>query len=191
MTGTYPLGWAVGDIVTGAQLGKSIGAISDTTLGGSAASVDITGIVGTYAHLFVVVYARGDTAAAFTPLVVRFNGDSGTNYDYQVLQGQAAAVSSAEVFAASSGVAGAIPANTAGANLFSAHMGLMPNYAGTANNKAFYSVTSLKTATTTGTLTNVFEGVFWRSNAAVTRITLFPSAGNLVAGTRVTLYGMG
>lgn len=191
MTGTWPTGWATGDIETAAEYKKGIGAISDTTLGGSAANVDVTSISATYAHLMVVVYARGDTAAGAIALSMRYNGDSAANYDYQFVRGTAATASAAETFAATAMSVGSIPANTAGANLFSSTIIFIPNYAGAANNKSAVSIVSHKSGTATTNLEVDIFGCHWRSNAAINRITLLPGAGNFVAGTRVTIYAMG
>lgn len=191
MTGTWPLAWATGDVVLAAEFKKGIGAIFDTTLGGSAANVDITSITGLYAHLLLVVYARGDNASASIGFNMRFNNDATANYDAQGIVGSAAAIVSSELFAQNQISHGQIPANTAGANLFNASVMFVPHYAGSANNKTVLSVTSLKTGTSSGSLLNYFQGGFWRSNAAINRITLLPVSGNFVTGTRVTLYGMG
>jgi hypothetical protein len=51
MSGTWASGWATGDVVTAAEIAKGVGAIYDTTLGIASASIDVTPIVGTYAHL--------------------------------------------------------------------------------------------------------------------------------------------
>lgn len=191
MTGTWPLGWQVGDIEIAAQYGKGIGALADSTLGGSSATVDLTSIVGSYAHLLLVIYARGDQAAFSTNVNLRFNADSAANYDTQQVQGGAAAVTAGEQFAATSTLVTVMPAATAGANLFGATVGFIPHYAGTANNKAILSLESFKTGTISGSMSTSLLGGFWRSNAAITRITLLPASGNFVAGTRVTLYGLG
>ena len=190
MTGTWPSGWATGDVETAVEFKKGIGAISDTTLGGIAANVDITSISATYAHLLLVTYARSD-AAGTRALQLRFNGDATANYDHQQLLGTAATVQAIETFAAAQIIAGFIPLSTDGANLFSASVTFIPNYAGSTNNKLALSISGLKIGTTTGLMANYLVGGFWRSAAAINRITLLPNAGNFVAGTRVTLYGMG
>jgi hypothetical protein len=51
--------------------------------GVSAASIDVTGIIAGYAHLRLVLQARGDAAVTTTSLLVRFNNDSAANYDSQ------------------------------------------------------------------------------------------------------------
>lgn len=190
-TGTWPFGFATGDVMNAAQYGKGIGAIFDTTLGGSAATIDITGIVGTYAHLWLVVYGRGDAGATFSTLLARFNADSTASYDAQVLQGQAATVTAAETFAQTAMQIGNIPAGTAPANLFGSSVGFVPHYSGSSNNKATVTLSSLKLGTSTTLLTVALFGGFWRSSSAINRITLFPGAGNFVAGTRVSLYALG
>lgn len=192
MTGTWPSGWATGDLTLAAQYAKGIGCISDQTLVGSAATVDVASIVASYAHLLVVAYARGDTAATSTNLMLRLNGDTAANYDFQTMTGNTAGAFAAEAFAQALGASvGLIPANTAGANLFGAFIFFIPHYAGSASNKLALSVSSVKTGTTSGSMTNYLRAGFWRSNAAINQITLFPAAGNLVAGTRLSVYGMG
>ena len=190
-SGTWPFGWATGDVTLASEFKKGWGAIADTTLGGSAANVDMTSIVGTYAHLLVVAYARSDAATNSVLTNLQFNGDTAANYDTQRLIGSAATVVASESFAATSMTFGSIAANTAGANLFGASITFIPHYAGSANNKAAVSIAAQKNGTASGNMSsNVFAG-FWRSNAAITRITLLPASGNFVAGTRVTLYALG
>lgn len=192
MTGTWPTGWATGDIEQAAEFKKGIGAISDTTLGGSAANIDITSISATYAHLLIVAYARSDSASGVAiNHLVQFNGDTAANYDWQKLQGSAAAVSAGEVFASTSLAIGLMPTNPAGANLFSVHMAFIPHYAGTTNNKVCLSINSMKFGVTTGSMAVGLNGGFWRSSAAINRITLLPASGSFVAGTRITIYGLG
>ena len=192
MTGTWATGWATGDIVTAAEFKKTAGSIFDTTLGASAANIDVTGISNTYAHLMVSIYARADVAAATTGCFMQFNGDTAANYDYQELTAIAAVASATETFAATSVLLGGIPANTAGANLFGSIETFIPHYAGTANNKQYVSLASRKAGTTTGLLGVHIFGGGWRSTAAINRITFLPpAAANFVSGTRVTIHALG
>jgi hypothetical protein len=192
VTGTWASGWATGDIEVAAEFKKGIGSIFDTTLGASAANVDVTSISATYAHLLVVIYARGDNASVNTGIQIRFNGDSAANYDYQLMRAAGATVSNvAEGFGQTSASMGLCPANTAGANLFGAQVVFIPHYAGASNNKVLVLVSSHKYGTSTTNIIAELDAGFWRSNAAINRITLLPAAGNFVTGTRVTVYGMG
>jgi len=164
--------------------------IADQILGGAAASIDLTSIPSTFAHLLVEVYARSDTVATVAAFNCRLNNDSGANYDAQNASGVAAAASAGESFAATSIGFPGVPAASAPANVFGGYVIFIPNYATTANNKLILALGGLKTGTATGTLTVDARAGFWRSSAAINRLTFTPG-GNLVAGSRVTLYGMG
>lgn len=191
MTGTWATGWATGDIVTAAEFKKTAGSIFDSTLGASAANVDVTGISATYAHLMVSIYARGDVVATQTSMQMRFNGDSSGNYDYQELFASAASPVAAEAFAGTGAPMGFCIGSTAGANLFSATEVFIPHYAGTTNNKSYVSIACRKMGVTTGLLGVDIFGGGWRSNAAINQVTIFPASGNFVAGTRVTVHALG
>ena len=44
---------------------------------------------------------------------------------------------------------------------------------------------------TTDSYQSIVGGGEWRSTAAINRVTVFPATGNFIAGTRLTIYGMG
>lgn len=191
MTGTWPSGWATGDLTLAAQYSKGMGCIFDSTLGIAAANVDVTPIVGTYAHLLVVTYARSSAALTGAFVNIQFNGDTAANYDRQQLNGSATTVVTSEQFAQTAMFTGAMPANTAGANLFGVTLTFIPHYAGSANNKIGLSMSSTKIGTASTNLQTYLAAGFWRSNAAITRVNLIPTTGNFMAGTRVSVYGIG
>ena len=192
MTGTWFSGWATGDIVTAAEFRKGIGSLYDTTLGAAAAQIDVTGIPATYAHLMLMLYARADaTGPAFVNALMRLNNDTSANYDYELMQCGGTAINAAEWFAQTGSWVGYIPDASAAANLFGTAMIQIPHYTNAVNNKAIISAAGYKTGGATGSMGSVLASTHWRSNAAVNRLTLFLSAGNFVAGTRLTLYAMG
>lgn len=191
MTGTWASGWATGDIVTAAEFKKSAGSVFDSTLGASAASIDVTGISATYANLMISVYVRGDVAATTTPLLMRFNGDSGANYDFQQLIGSTATASASETFASTSMQVGYCPGSTATANVFSGAEVFIPHYAGSSNNKSALSLSGLKFSAVSGGMNVIIIGCNWRSNAAINQITFLPTTGNFVSGSRVTVHALG
>lgn len=191
MPGTWALGWVTGDVVTAAEFRKGAGAIFDTTLGAAAASVDITPIVATYAHLRIEIVARGDTAATATAVVIRYNNDSAANYDHQIMGMSNATAIGIEALAGTSAWVGYMPAATAPANASSNIEVVVAGYAGTTFQKAATSACSLKTTVATGGLTTYANAHWWRSTAAINRVTLLANAGNFVAGSRVTIYAMG
>jgi hypothetical protein len=184
---SWATGWATGDIVTAAEFRKGVGAIYDTTLGAPAASIDITGILGSYPHLMIKLYQQ----AAGGNIMLRFNGDAAANYDYQTFLGSATAAFVAENFAQTGILVGFTTGGGAGANVFQATTIFIPHYANSVNNKVAISLLAHKNSVVGGGLTAGMSTGFWRSNAAINRITISPVSGNLAAGTRLTLYAMG
>jgi hypothetical protein len=189
--GSWSGAWDVGDTVPMTEYRKGVGAIFDSTLGSAQASFDLSSIPSSYGALIIALYARGDTAASATGVNLRFNNDSAANYDFQTVAGSAATASSGETFASTSASIGNMPAATAVGNLFSDVDVVIPHYAGSTNNKVLFSMTARKTSTTTGTMQVSDISAFWRSNAAINRVTILPAAGNFVAGSRCTIYVAG
>ena len=164
--------------------------LANSTLTVDTASIDFTSISGSWAHLMLEVYARATTVASSVNLRLRINNNSAANYDFQVLYGQLATAVAAEAFADASVLLGVIPANTAPANLFSVSTTMIPHYANSANNKVVIDANASKLGTSSGNMVIRNTAGFWRSNAAITRLTILPASGNLAAGSRATLYGL-
>lgn len=185
-------GWIAGDIVTAAELKKSVGSVFDQTLSIATATIDTGAIIpSTYAHLLVVVYARGDTAATNIQVSMRFNNDSAANYDWEQVGANINTASGSEGAGATSIKVGECAANTAPASVFDSCFIAVPQYAGTTGQKTSLALNGLKTGTTSGSFFGRSTAGWWRSTAAITRITLFPTAGNFQIGTRATVYVMG
>lgn len=164
--------------------------IAETVVTVAAATIDFTSIPATYRHLQLALYARGDTAATTATVGVTFNNDSAANYDLQTVTGTASTAAAAESFDQSNINLGSMAAASASANLFTPYEVIIPHYANSANNKTLISRMARKIGTATGNLTTIHLGGFWRSNAAINRITLTPGAGNFDVGTVATLYGL-
>jgi hypothetical protein len=179
-----------GDLITAAQLNGLPVMIANTTLSGDVASIDFQSIPAHYAHLMLVCYLRGSTASASLNCVARFNNDSGANYDHQYVRGLAATASAVEVFADIAMVLGLIPGSTAGGNLFGGGTIVVPHYANSANNKSSVAGWGIKAGTASSNLAVQESAGFWRSNSAINRVTILAATGNLVTGSRITLYGL-
>ena len=163
----------------------------DSILGAPAANFDATALAGSYSSLHIELYLRSDTAAASTTALLRFNGDAGANYDREKnIDNGVADVVPAEQFAQTSvTIADVIPANTAGANLFGVIIIDIPFYAGAVNNKIFAAAVASKIGVATG---NIYAGSVtgaWRSNVAITQVTIIPGAGNWNTGSRMIVRG--
>lgn len=163
--------------------------LANSTLGGTAASVDFTSISQAFSTIFAIGYVRGDTAALGVNVSLRLNGDSGSNYDIQNLSGSAATASAAELFAQTSMNPAVMPGSTAGANLFGVFIVYIPFYSGSSNNKAVITGYGSKAGTSTTNITTAAKCMHWRSNAAVNQVTFLAGSGNFVSGSRFSIYG--
>lgn len=187
-------GWLSGDVVTATEFRKGMGCVFDSTLSVAAASID-TNTVGalptSFAHMLAIVYARDDTATAGNQAgLLRFNNDSAANYDRQNAIASAASQTDTEGLAATSLVYD-YTGGGGGANLFGASAIFIPNYANTSNNKVAFLLSGSKYGTSSGNLLTSLRAGFWRSNSAITRVSIAPASSNLAAGSRLSVYVMG
>lgn len=178
----------VGDLITAAQLNRIALQLANETLTGADADLDFTSIPAHWSHLVLKVSGQNDGAGESNTRL-RFNGDTGANYDWQQVQGVAAAASAGESIADSFINIGNTPAATAG------YLGQMYvvifDYASTTLHKGIIAVSGRKQGTASGNLTVRATVGWWRNAAAINRITVSPAAGNLTAGSRATLEGGG
>ncbi len=160
---------------------------------GGSASFDFTNISQAFRHLRIELYARSDdTVLTSRSVRVQFNGDGGANYDFQRLIGSAAVAGADEFLAQSSGAMGEIPASNVGvgANLFGQSDALIAYYTQATNNKMLTVLSGRKLGTASGNMLLQHVACFWRSNAAITQVALFPGVGNFAEGSIATLYGL-
>lgn len=162
--------------------------IDQTVLTGAAASITFSAIPQTYSHLLLVFSGRGDAAAASQVGILRFNGDTAANYDWEQLQGLATASAVTQATAATS-LKFPLVCSGAPANYPSQQALFIPDYRRT----TFYKAAALSYGGVDTPLSNMFVGNivgWWRSTAAITSILISPSSGNYVAGTVASLYGL-
>jgi hypothetical protein len=178
--------------VGGAGGGGAYTQLADSLLIASAASFDFQAISGNFNHLKVIIYGRSDTAAASTNLLLRFNNDSAANYDWENVQASdGGAPAASESLGATAILVGEITGATATANYFAGCEITIPEYKGVVGNKVAHGLAALKIANTTVNQQLFFRGGGWRTTAtAVTRVTILPAAGNFIAGSHATLYGL-
>lgn len=67
---------------------------------------------------------------------------------------------------------------------------LISNYISTIFHKSFVLLGWNPRAYSSGNEYSMFGGGAWKSTSAINRITIFPSAGNFIAGSRLTIYGL-
>jgi hypothetical protein len=160
--------------------------IADILLPSPQTVIDIQNIPQIYESLVLHTSLRTtDTGTGLYVATVQLNGDAGANYDLRYFD-----------TAASEQLAGngwGTPFNNQGASLagqFAQSELLFENYASTNNLKTFAGATSVKTANAAGGTANRQLYGWWRSTAAINRITIGANQGQWAAGCRVTLFGV-
>lgn len=170
--------------------GTALTLIYDSTLGADG-SFDVTGIPATYKHLQVVLSLRSTKAAsAGEAFRMRFNNDSGANYYNQYLDGFATSALAGQEQGASGAYAECVAA-TGTAGFFTALTGTVVDYANTSRKKSFlYETSDLRTLVAAG-IQRFSTVSHWNDTSAINRFQVVCEAGNVLAGSRLTIYGMG
>lgn len=152
---------------------------------------DITNIPSTYKHLELRVYLRTNRVGTFESVSVKFNNDSGANYDYVTAQiNSAGAGAGGDVMGATFALASYCAAASSAAGLFSTGIWFINNYAGTTGHKKMQCRSEDQEQNTTTNFWIYDISSRWASTSAINRITIVPGSGNsFVAGSRVSLYG--
>ena len=161
---------------------SGVSAIFSSTLGADAASWDITGISNAYSALMILCRIRGATAGTNTGAFIRFNNDSGANYSYVDTGGVGAAGQTAANL-------GSVAASTATANDIGEFCAYVPGYSGTTFFKGMQCGCGYTNAGVTSLF--VYRHHLWDSTAAINQVTVSLQAGNILAGSQLTVLGVG
>lgn len=164
--------------------------ITETVTSGSASNVSFTSITNTYRDLRIVVRGRGTTASNEINVLIRMNGDTGSNYTWA---GGYSASTPAGGNVGSAGNTtsmqiGYLTAASSTSGTSGACEALIGDYRGT----TFHKIATSRGSHYNGSTTQYSEhfGGIWKSTSAITQIDVFLSAGNFVDGTVVSLYGV-
>jgi hypothetical protein len=154
----------------------------------TATSFTISSIPATYSHLRIYTSVKTSRSAFIDPLLLRFNGDSGSNYSYSLTEGEApttfaGASAQSQTSAYWGRGAGASNGLLRGVGVIDIY-----NYANTNIKKTFNSVGGIDY----GSGGNIVASIgAWESTAAISSITIIPAVGpNLVAGTVFQIFGI-
>lgn len=171
--------------------------IDRQVLGSAAATVTLSAIPGTYSTLVLQMTLRGDTTGTFLSVVsVRFNGDTGSNYDWERLASSAAGAVRTGGAGVTSGNLGTMPAPGSGGSTTPAGQSGMirveiPDYANTVFRKQYKSSGGYRnTPDATGGFVNEQVAGNWRNSAAITQIDVLSASGNFAEGSIFTLWGI-
>jgi hypothetical protein len=164
--------------------------IETQILGSDQASITFSSLStysATYKHLQIRLAAR-TTRSGFSGgnVAIRFNADTGTNYAQHGLFGTTSSRGSFGSSSANFGLAGWVAAATATSNQFGASVvDILDPYA--TKNKTVRSLSG----NSGGADTQVrLMSSAWLDTTSVTSITILGDGGNLVSGSRFSIYGL-
>lgn len=162
--------------------------ISTTTLVSPQSLVSFTSIPATYTSLLVLFQCRTDQVTSFSATSLRFNNDSGANYDYGEIAQSGTTLVTGQVAAANASVFAVCPGTGVGVGIPASGSLWVPNYAGTTFDKVFTAQNYFPNGTDGRCYT--INGI-WKSTSAINRVDLIPSGTNFLTGTFFALYGAG
>jgi len=175
----------------GTTVGSGLALLFDSTLGADAATIDtLATLDGSYKSLMLHLSVRSARAANTSDSMrVRFNADSGNNYSTEFIVGLTA-VSAVETFASAGGYI-EVPAATAPAAWFSTTTVHIPEYASTSKRKSAVYHSAFPKILSANNAPNELGEFFWDSTTAITRVAIICDNGNVLAGSRMSVYGIG
>jgi len=162
--------------------------ISAQTLGIAAASVTFSSIPA-FNNISLMWKTRSSAAVAAEGFNLRFNGDSGSHYLWQAAQSNNATVTgnTSAGFVSSILVATITGASATASTWFSCGEFKVP-YANDGTNFLVANGTASAFITSANSYTGTYGGQY-NIAASMTSLTLFAATGNLVAGSKFSLYG--
>lgn len=182
------MSYAAGQRLTAAALNTSLASvpqlIGSTILTSSQPSISISGITG-FNHIEAIYTARKDVGGGGAFCWIQFNGDTAAHYQWENVIGGVAGNSGASLVTIIQTGLCAGSSDTAG--YFANGRFSIGNIASTTVAKSLVANSALTCSGTT--YYTATHGGTWNQAAALTSITLLPDAGNLVAGSSLSIYG--
>ena len=152
--------------------------LATVTLGASASSVTFSSIPATYRDL-ILIHAGTSSNASLNSVLLRFNGDSGSNYPAVVMEGNGSSASSSSY--TSSGVVTAYTISSPVSNSVTQIM----DYSATDKHKTVLSRKNTSSIVLGALATR------WANTSAITSILcLIDSGATFNAGTTFNLFGI-
>lgn len=164
--------------------------IFDQTLSVSAASIDTGagGVTAGYSGLLIYCLARADGAFFSGSLNIVLNNDTGANYDQLVTDNSNGTIAGSTANAQTTGKICEMCGASVTAGRFTAATVSIPAYADTTADKEVVSFGGFADSGGHGEMVNCLTT--WRSTSAITQVAISSGIGNLIAGSRLTIYGL-
>lgn len=175
--------------------GGGLTLINSSVLGSAQPSVTFSSIPATFNHLHLMICARSSAAVIQDIIVSQFNGDTGTNYDYQDFYAQGTGSGSSQIggvqgTATASPQIGYISAANSLANMPGVVKIEIANYLGTTFYKVAQGESAQVSGASAGNAQTVTTAIYWHNTAAINAILMkLQSGGNFITGSTFYLYG--
>lgn len=191
--GTGPSSAASNSVVVASVDSSAYFPIQTTTLATASASVSFTSIPSDYKHLQIRGWVKytptGNDRSAVT---VRFNSDSGSNYNHGALYGTGTNIYSDQAINQSATRLASVAAPSSASNYtstFGMFVADILDYANTNKYKTIMGIGGYDS--NSNTYSNVaMQSGGWLSTAAITSMAITPDSGNWSVGSQFTLYGV-
>lgn len=163
--------------------------LATTTVATSNATTSITfSSLGSYTDLFIIASTNGSRATYGGDFHIRFNSDSGANYNQSFIRSQSTSTNTSSYATLNEiNLGGTLGGN--GTSNFSLYYCFIPNYRNTSVDKTIHAFNA--GAGTEFTQQDYTIGR-WDNTAAITSITFLNGGGTYYfqAGTTISLYGI-
>ena len=160
---------------------------------GGASSVTFSSIPSTYKHLQIRGIARDSrTTYVNSNLIIRFNGDSGSNYSWHNLQGNGSSTAGRAGSNDTAIRSNVLAAGGAPTGSFAGYVTDLLDYANTNKNKTLRSLGGMDSNGAVlgeGGFIELLSGN-WRSTSAITSVTLAADTPNFLQYSSFALYGI-
>lgn len=153
------------------------------------ATIEFTGIPQIFRNLKIIGQGRSTSAAVSSAIKIQFNGDTGNNYDFQLLFGNGITANASEGIAQTQMYIMALAGANASAGCCGQFDAFICNYKGIFN-KTLDGIGTFQTGTSSSNLFSYKYSGRWRNTNAVTSILLTPVSGSFLAGSVISLYGV-
>jgi hypothetical protein len=164
--------------------------LATVTLSATTSSITFTGIPSGYKHLQIRGISRDTrTGANEQSVMMRFNGDSGSNYSLHILEGYGSGTPTSGATTSSTQIKISLsPTADATSNIFGGFVADVLDYSSTVKNK---TSRSLYGDDQNGSGTVGFASGAWYNTGAITSINIYPTnSQSFVAYSQFALYGV-
>ncbi len=167
-------------------LNLPISVISSTVLEKNVSDITIQ-IPSTYKHLIIMGQGRTTHADYASGIYIAFNGDHGNNYR-TINDGAIGTAQSAQQWTTTESPVGAFQATYGSSGASGSFFSFVPHI-----NSSFWKSTLTLYSISEYDATNSelqFHASFWKNTSRITSINIIPEAGEILAGSLISVYGI-